>query len=97
MPNQALPPPHTPGFGRRPPLVAGRDVLVDDLSRVLEAGPKHPRFCRALLGSRGAGKNVSWTLSARSRPRGSVEPPSAWPSWQRLTAAGEGQRKGVGR
>ena len=51
-------PPYTPGFGRRPPVVAGRDALVDDLSRVLEAGPEHPRFCRALLGSRGTGKTV---------------------------------------
>jgi hypothetical protein len=51
-------PPYTPGFGRRPPVLAGRDALVDDLSRVLEAGPEHPRFCRALLGSRGTGKTV---------------------------------------
>ena len=58
MPNQAQAPPYTPGFGRRPPVVAGRDALVDDLSRVLEAGPEHPRFCRALLGSRGTGKTV---------------------------------------
>ena len=51
-------PPYTPGLGWRPPVVAGRDALVDDLSRVLKAGPEHPRFCRALLGSRGTGKNV---------------------------------------
>ncbi len=58
MANQVLPPPYTPGFGRRPPVVAGRDALLDDLERVLEVGPKHPRFCRALLGSRGTGKTV---------------------------------------
>ena len=58
MPNQALGPPYTPGFGRRPPVVAGRDALVDDMARVLEAGPGHPRFCRALIGSRGTGKTV---------------------------------------
>ncbi|MDA8300372.1 MAG: ATP-binding protein [Actinomycetota bacterium] len=51
-------PPYTPGFGRRPPVVAGRDALVDDLSRVLEVGPEHPRFCRALIGGRGTGKTV---------------------------------------
>ena len=51
-------PPYTPGFGRRPPVVAGRDALVDDVARVLEVGPEHPRFCRALLGSRGTGKTV---------------------------------------
>jgi AAA ATPase domain len=58
MPNQAPTPPYTPGFGRRPPVVAGRDALVDDEARVLEVGPEHPRFCRALLGSRGTGKTV---------------------------------------
>ena len=36
----------------------GRNALVDDTARVLEAGPEHPRFCRALLGSRGTGKTV---------------------------------------
>ncbi len=58
MANQVLPPPYTPGFGRRPPVVAGRDALVDDMARVLEVGPEHPRFGRALLGSRGTGKTV---------------------------------------
>jgi AAA ATPase domain len=58
MANQLSAPPYTPGFGRRPPVVAGRDALVDDVVRVLETGPEHPRFCRALLGSRGTGKTV---------------------------------------
>ena len=31
---------------------------MDDLASVLEAGPGHPRFCRAVLGSRGTGKTV---------------------------------------
>ena len=35
--------PYTPGFGRRPPVVAGRDTLLDDVERVLEVGPEyHP-------------------------------------------------------
>ncbi len=42
MTNQVLAPPYTPGFGRRPPVVAGRDALVEDVARVLEAGPEHP-------------------------------------------------------
>lgn len=58
MPNQALAPPYTPGFGRRPPSVSGRDALVDDATHVLEVGPEHPRFCRALIGSHGTGKTV---------------------------------------
>ena len=58
MANQVPAPPYTPGFGRRPPVVAGRDALLDDVERVLEVGPEHPRFCRAILGSRGTGKTV---------------------------------------
>jgi hypothetical protein len=58
MANPVPAPPYTPGFGRRPPVVAGRDALVDDVERVLDVGPEHPRFCRALLGSRGTGKTV---------------------------------------
>src|SRR5580704_16995112 len=58
MAMQVPAPPYTPGFGRRPPVLAGRDALVDDVARVLEAGPEHPRFCRALLGRRGTGKTV---------------------------------------
>ncbi len=38
--------------------MAGRDALLDDTARALEVGPEHPRFCRALLGSRGTGKTV---------------------------------------
>ena len=58
MANQVPASPYTPGFGRRPPVVAGRDGLLDDVERVSEVGPEHPRFCRALLGSRGTGKTV---------------------------------------
>lgn len=58
MANQVPAPPYTPGFGRRPPVVAGRDALLDDVEWVLEVGPEHPRFCRAILGSRGTGKTV---------------------------------------
>jgi hypothetical protein len=58
MANQVPAPPYTPGFGRRPPVVAGRDAPLDDVAQVLEFGPEHPRFCRSLLGSRGTGKTV---------------------------------------
>jgi hypothetical protein len=58
MAKQVVAPPYTPGSGRRPPVVAGRDALIDDVGRVLELGPEHPRFCRAILGSRGTGKTV---------------------------------------
>lgn len=58
MANETLAPPYTPGFGRRPPVIAGRDALIDGIAQALEAGPQHPRFCLALLGGRGTGKTV---------------------------------------
>ena len=61
MTKQAPVPPYTPGFGRRPPVVAGRDALVDDVARVLEAGPEHPRFCRAFLGAEVPARRSSLT------------------------------------
>lgn len=45
MPNGA--PPYTPGFGLAPPLLAGRDVLLDDLYEAIRTGPAHPRFVSA--------------------------------------------------
>ena len=61
MANQVLAPPYTPGFGRRPPVVAGRDALIDDMARVLEAGPEHPRFCRASSAAGVPARRSSWT------------------------------------
>ncbi len=89
MAKQVPAPPYAPGFGRRPPVVAGRDALVDDTARVLEAGPDHPRFCRALLGSRGTGKTVLPDvvgdvrhLDDRHRPQGAcaLGGPGPWPA-----------------
>ena len=61
MANQVPAPPYTPGFGRRPPVVAGRDALLDDVARVLEAGPEHPRFCRACSAAGVRARRSSWT------------------------------------
>ena len=61
MAKQAPAPPYTPGFGRRPPVVAGRDALVDDVARVLEAGPEHPRFCPRSSVAGVPARRFSWT------------------------------------
>lgn len=53
-----VPPPYTPGFGRRPPVLAGRDAILARTLRALTAGPAHPEFCSALLGHRGVGKTI---------------------------------------
>jgi hypothetical protein len=55
MPNGAGVP-YTPGFGLVPPVLAGRDQLLDDLYEAIAAGPGHPRFVSAIIGHRGVGK-----------------------------------------
>jgi hypothetical protein len=57
-------PPYTPGFGRRPRVVAGRDELVHSCFAPLRTGPRHPYFCSALIGHRGVGKTVVASILA---------------------------------
>ncbi len=48
----------TPGFGRRPHLVAGRSVEIADISESVLASPRHPNSNNLILGQRGFGKTV---------------------------------------
>ena len=50
--------PFTPSFGTTPPVLAGRDDLLDDWETALESGPHHPDYTLLLVGMRGAGKTV---------------------------------------
>ena len=50
--------PFTPGFGQRPPLLAGRSSLLASAAAALAAGPSHPAFVRLMMGPRGAGKTT---------------------------------------
>ena len=50
--------PFTPAFGTSPPVLAGRDDILDDWEIALEAGSKHPDFTLLFLGMRGAGKTA---------------------------------------
>lgn len=49
-------PPYTPGFGLSPPILAGRDEVLDEVMGALRSGPRHPQFVSALIGHRGVGK-----------------------------------------
>ena len=50
--------PFTPDFGVAPPVLAGRQALLDGWMGSLAAGPKVKTFTRLLLGSRGIGKTA---------------------------------------
>lgn len=65
--------PFSPGFGRTPHAVVGRDDLLDDLIAGLGAGPGDPRFASLLMGVRGSGKTVVLNeLEDRAARQGTV-------------------------
>ncbi len=53
MANQVPASPYTPGFGRRPPVVAGRDGLLDDVERVSGGRPRAPSLLPGAAGQPG--------------------------------------------
>ncbi len=50
--------PFTPGFGVRPPLLAGRLDLVQQIQVDVRRGPGSPMFHHVVVGARGTGKTV---------------------------------------
>ena len=50
--------PFSPTFGASPPVIAGRDELLEAVDDALAAGPTHPDYTTLFLGARGAGKTV---------------------------------------
>ncbi len=50
--------PFKPTFGASPPLLVGRDELLQDFSEALEAGPGAPARATIYTGARGTGKTV---------------------------------------
>lgn len=50
--------PFSPGFGRPPAALVGRDEILRELGSALLTGPHDPRWTSALIGSRGTGKTV---------------------------------------
>lgn len=78
--------PFSPTFGASPPVLAGRDEILEDVDDALATGPTHPDFTTLFVGVRGAGKTVmlnavedlargrGWlTLSENAPPEGLID------------------------
>ena len=50
--------PFSPTFGASPPVLAGRDHIIEDIGDALATGPTHPDYTALLIGVRGSGKTV---------------------------------------
>ena len=50
--------PFSPTFGASPPVLSGRDPILQDFDDALESGPKHPDYTMLVTGARGVGKTV---------------------------------------
>ena len=50
--------PFSPSFGTSPPVLAGRDAILDSVGDALATGPTHPDYTALFIGVRGAGKTV---------------------------------------
>lgn len=63
--------PFSPTFGAPPPVIAGRDAILEAIDDALETGPTHPDYSTLFLGARGAGKTVMLDAAKdRARARG---------------------------
>jgi len=50
--------PFTPTFGSIPPMMAGRDRIINDILEGLDNGPGDPNRATIFIGARGSGKTV---------------------------------------
>ena len=50
--------PFTPTFGAPPPLMVGRDDIIERVLAALHRGPRHPDYTLLLTGRRGTGKTA---------------------------------------
>lgn len=50
--------PFTPTFGMVPPILAGRDRIIEDMTRAFDDGPGNPNLSTLLVGARGSGKTA---------------------------------------
>lgn len=63
--------PFTPSFGRVPPIMAGREFLIDELSLAFEGFPNDPNLTSIFVGARGTGKTAMLaTLAERAEQLG---------------------------
>ena len=66
-----LPNPFTPAFGFVPSYLAGREKVVNNLTRALQVGPRNPDLSSILMGAHGTGKPSYFPFS-QTRPRHTV-------------------------
>ncbi len=65
--------PFRPSFGVSPPLLVGRDSLLDDFAEALEDGPGSAARATIYTGARGSGKTVMLNaVEDRAREHGWV-------------------------
>ena len=50
--------PFSPTFGTTPPLLAGRDTVLERFNEALDTGPAHPDYTLLITGNRGTGKTA---------------------------------------
>ncbi len=50
--------PFSPSFGTTPPLLAGRDEVLERFTEAIEVGPTHPDYTLLVTGDRGTGKTA---------------------------------------
>ena len=74
--------PFSPTFGAAPPVIAGRDDILDNINDALETGHTHPDFTTLFLGVRGSGKTVMLDAAqAVAQGKGWLTlPEDAWPA-----------------
>ena len=65
--------PFSPSFGTAPPVLAGRDHILEEVDAALDVGPSHPSYTLLLTGARGTGKTALLNaLEELARNRGWV-------------------------
>ena len=50
--------PFSPSFGTTPPLLAGRDEVIERFDEAIDTGPTHPDYTLLITGDRGTGKTA---------------------------------------
>ena len=59
-----MPNPFTPGFGQVPPVLAGREYIIRDISSALRSPGHDPNLTTLFVGARGTGKTTMLNLVA---------------------------------
>lgn len=57
--------PFTPSFGKVPPILAGRKILIGEFEQAFSLNPNDPNLCSLFSGPRGVGKTVLMSHLAR--------------------------------